>query len=179
MPECDACGRELELVRERGREKHYRCPGCGAFSTEVDDKAVEVSAVLSREELSEHRRISVPGDGEFAVGGVLVLDGRPCRIKKVESGGRSVERAAPRDTTCVWLVDITTIRVRLSIRLARGKTRSIDMESPPDATYAVGQVLDLEGLSVVVLAIGTEEHTLRRGSATAESIRALFCRVVR
>ena len=179
MSECDECGGEGILIKERGREKHFKCAECGTFFIEVEDKAVEITAVLSHQEESERRRISVPGDAELAVGDDMLLDDVICRITKVEVGVRSVPRAMPRDVECVWLIDRSYVRLRLAIRTGKGKTQSIQMEARPGAEFTVGQVLEFEKSNLRITAIRAEGRTLRRGTAVADDITTIYCSMVK
>jgi len=179
VSECDECGGDGILLKERGREKHYKCAECGAFFMEVDDKAVEITAVLSHQEESDRRRISVPGDGELTVGDDMLLDDVICRITKVEVDGRSVKKAMPRDVECVWLIDRSYVRLRLAIRTGKGKTQSILMEARPEAEFTIGQVLEFENVDLRITAIRTDSRTLRRGKALADVITTLYCSKVK
>ncbi|MDP7079135.1 MAG: HVO_0476 family zinc finger protein [Candidatus Undinarchaeales archaeon] len=179
MSECDECGGEGILIKERGREKHFKCAECGTFFIEVEDKAVEITAVLSHQEESERRRISVPGDAELAVGDDMLLDDVICRITKVEVGVRSVPRAMPRDVECVWLIDRSYVRLRLAIRTGKGKTQSILMEARPETEFTVGQVLEFEKADLRITGIRADGRTLRRGTALADEITTIYCSTVR
>jgi uncharacterized Zn finger protein len=79
----------------------------------------------------------------------------------------------------VWLVDSSTVAVKLLVDAGRAGKRRLTTEVPFGTPFETGQVIDIGTMRLKVLAIRAGGGTIRHGSAAAGSLEALVCRVMR
>ena len=187
---CENCGRNTphrilriergarpQAGRIRGTARCRDCRWTHPFDSRIP-RTIEVGAVVSTGERSEHLRIALPIGRRVQLGTGLSGSPTPVVVRRIEGrDGRSLSSAHPEEIATVWATRDLGAVVKVSLVEGR-RTRTGRLVVPPDTPYAVGDRVTVEGERIEIVALRARGRTWRRpGDAfPASEVQRLYGR---
>ena len=178
---CIECGQTLHRVlkgRSGGRMASLvlECGKCGRVSriqmpTSRDKKVPLIISWLSE---SEKSQIALDSSESVTLGDEYVVNGSTVKITGIESRGRRPRKCRVSEVDTLWATRFDQVRVHVSLRLSRGRTRSSDFLALPDDEFSVGDTIDIDGREITIYSIKTGGGPIRMGSAKAMDIVRVY-----
>jgi len=179
-----------------------KCQQCATIRTvEIKEDAERaVKAILSDEGQSTRCTLSLDPGSVISVGDVIMLggaggsagkdgeggddddvstpeEGLPCLITTIEVKTRRVPRAKASTADTVWLKRYDKVKVKISVNTGR-KTISREIWAAPDEKFEIGDVVAAGDMKLLIHSLNTGGRKLKRGAASARSIRRIYGREV-
>lgn len=156
-----------------------RCSRCkGTHKALVKELGtVPVPIIVSWQEESEKKCIELHPEEEVSVGDEFMLDGRVI-VKSLESEGKRVQKALVKEIDTIWAKKHDRVVVKASLNRGR-KSWSRELEVIPEEEFFIGEILTFGKLDAVVHRIKTRNRALKTGSACADEIERIYCKVIR
>jgi uncharacterized Zn finger protein len=178
---CDECGEALHRVlkgRDRGGSTSLvlKCSGCGRVSSVQACTAPErkLPIIISWLSESERAEISLDSTETVAVGDEFVVNDLNVIITGIESRGRRPRKCRVPEIDTLWAKRFDRVRVKVSLRLTRGRNRSADFLASPDDIFTVGDTIDVDGQEICIYSIKKYGRPIREGSAKAVDITRVY-----
>lgn len=114
---------------------------------------VEVGQVLSEGSRSTPSRVRLPAGRRVQVGSRLPEQPRPVVVRRIERHDRaSVPEARAEEIATVWVTADEGAVLAVSVVEGR-RTRTVRLPTPPETRLAVGDSLEVEGRSLVIVGL--------------------------
>jgi uncharacterized Zn finger protein len=160
MPEdeifCPSCGESTEqAVVKSGREVLLKCSACGMVHPGSQERIrlADVKVIVNRGEVSRPYYINLPASEILRVGGELLVDDGKSDVVMTEIASIETDRRVPKaradEAKTVWARAIDEVEVKFST-FRSGKTRSFKSEFSGDESFAIGDIMKLQGVKFEV-----------------------------
>jgi uncharacterized Zn finger protein len=130
--------------------------------TQVAPAEVEVALVISEGNRSRRSRVRVPAHRRLQVGSGVPGKGDKLLIRRIDTRSKeSVTSATTDDVATLWATPEGETAVPVSI-VEHARTRAVRWVVPSPTEVAVGDEVDIDGTTVVVVALRAKGHTWHR-----------------
>lgn len=181
--ECSKCGTETLHRTLKGRfagkkrlDMVLKCSECGNVREERFELAsqVEFRLIISRGNESERTQMEMRSDWVVSMGDEFMHEDEKLLVTGIEAGGKRVRSAKAHAVETLWTKNYDTIQVHVSVN-RRGHTRALVIDTEPEEEFEVGSDIEIDGKSVLVHSIKTDERKMRQGTAQARDIVRIYC----
>lgn len=175
---CEVCDEETEhlVLKARGRYILLKCIVCNNVKGVMMEKTIKIRCVVSRDNISEKKIIIFPKNQMLKKGDMLYIDSNPYKIAAIETIHGMRDNVLTQNVKTLFLKDISRIKIRVSVVMERGITKSFQIDVSPDKIFRIGEIISYNGKSFWIYAMSCVYGTRRKGSEIAYNIKTIYAK---
>lgn len=181
---CDVCQKSTRHTEIEYRGKRpillFKCSNCGnivSLNIEVS-KSVAIKVIHSVFDVSYKKTIEIDEGKEICVGDEIRVDGRRTIVTSIEDLRRSkVEREVAKNISTIWVKDIESVKVKVSINAGR-ETLSKEILCEPEKVFCVGDIIELDDIHCKITKIKLEKKFITKGCCEAKNIIRIYSKIL-